>query len=131
MVYQFTFGNRFKSESEKKELQEAQIKKYQDLFITDKTNEKALAIKNTYPTLSTGMISSLINTDATKEDVNNAIIDQTKINAQRNSNYSPVNEEYVPDVNSLMLGKAFGTVCIIVTDASPELKRPPSSLNFK
>ena len=110
MVYQFTFGDRFKSESEKKELQEAQIKKYQDLFITDKTNEKALAIKNTYPTLSTGMISSLINTDATKEDVNNAIIDQTKINAQRNSNYSPVNEEYVPDVNSLMLGKAFGTV---------------------
>ena len=110
MVYQYTFGDKYKSESDKKDLERSQIKSYQDNYIDEAMANKALAMKTSYPNLSTGLISSLVATNASPEQVNQAAIEQEQINAQRNKNYSPLNTSYVSALPQLMLGKAFGTI---------------------
>jgi hypothetical protein len=110
MVYQYTFGDKYKSESDKKDLERAQIKSYQDSFIDENIVNKTLAMKYSYPHLSTGLISSLVATNASPEQVTQTAIEQEKINAQRNTDYSPLNTEYVSALPQLMLGKAFGTI---------------------
>ena len=110
MVYQYTFGDKYKSESDKKDLERAQIKSYQDSYINEDIVNKTLAMKYSYPHLSTGVISSLVATNASPEQVTQAAIEQEKINAQRNTDYSPLNTSYVSALPQLMLGKAFGTI---------------------
>ena len=110
MVYQYTFGDRYKSESDKKDLERAQIKSYQDSYINEDIVNKTLAMKYSYPHLSTGVISSLVATNASPEQVTQAAIEQEKINAQRNTDYSPLNTSYVAALPGLMMGKTFGAI---------------------
>ena len=110
MVYQYTFGDKYKSESDKKDLERAQIKSFQDNFIDENVVNKTLAMKYSYPQLATGVISSLIATGASPEQVIQAAIEQEKINADRNTDYSPLNNSYVQALPTLMINKAFGTI---------------------
>ena len=87
MIYQYLYGDSYKTFDEKRKLERAQIKKYQDLYITPEVANNATAIKESDPTLSPGVISSLAYVNATPGNVQLASLEQAKINAQTHKNH--------------------------------------------
>ena len=94
MVYQYTLGDDFKNSSEKKKLQQQTIKDYKQFNITSEKKTRATTIKATYPFLSTGIINSLVQTNATNEQIQQAAIEQIRINAAKNKNFTKTPPEY-------------------------------------
>ena len=109
MTYQYLYGDSYKTFDEKRKLERAQIKKYQDLYITPEVANKATAIKESDPTLSPGVISSLAYVDATAEDVQIASLEQAKINAQTHKNQitQVPSSLATPNVQTALIGKPF------------------------
>ena len=87
MTYQYLYGDSYKTFDEKRKLERAQIKKYQDLYITPEVANKATAIKESDPTLSSGVLSSLAYVNATPGNIQLASLEQAKINAQTHKNH--------------------------------------------
>lgn len=87
MIYQYLYGDSYKTFDEKRKLERAQIKKYQDLYITPEVANNATAIKESNPTLSSGVISSLAYVNATPGNIQLASLEQAKINAQTHKNH--------------------------------------------
>jgi len=88
MVYEYTLGDGFKNNSELKSLKQQAIKDWQNYGLSEDKKNRMLAIKNTYPGMPTGLISSLVQTDATNDQVKQAATEQEVINAQVNKNYT-------------------------------------------
>ncbi len=109
MTYQYLYGDSYKTFDDKRKLERAQIKKYQDLFITPEVANNATAIKESNPTLSPGVISSLAYVDATAEDVQIASLEQAKINAQTHKNHitQVPSSLATPNVQTALIGKPF------------------------
>ena len=94
MVFQYTLGDSFKNNSEKKELQKQQIKQYQDFFITPEKKDRALSIKQSYPNIPTGVVSSLVETNANNSQIRQAAVEQARIESLNNKNYTKMPPEY-------------------------------------
>jgi hypothetical protein len=94
MVYQYTLGDDFKSNSEKKELQRKTIEDYKKFNLNADKKNRAMTIKYTYPFLSTGVINSLVQTGANNDQVKQAAVEQIQINAAKNKNFTKTPPEY-------------------------------------
>lgn len=94
MVYQYTLGDDFKSNSEKKQLQKQTIEDYKNFSLNADKKNRAMTIKYTYPFLSTGVINSLVQTGANNDQVKQAAVEQIQINAAKNKNFTKTPPEY-------------------------------------
>ena len=110
MVYQYSFGDKYQKNEELKQLQKAKIKNYQDTYIDESLAQKTTSIKTGYPTLASGVISSLVVADASAENIKKTVIEQEKINAQNNKDFATTPNEVYQMAGTAMIGKAFGLV---------------------
>jgi|DEB0MinimDraft_10_1074344.scaffolds.fasta_scaffold03606_3 hypothetical protein len=94
MVYQYTLGDDFKSNSEKKQLQKQTIEDYKNFSLNADKKNRAMTIKYTYPFLSTGVINSLVQTGANNDQIKQAAVEQIQINAAKNKNFTKTPPEY-------------------------------------
>ena len=110
MVYQYTYGDKYKDLEDKKKLEKAEIKNYQSSYLNDNMAAQVLGIKEYNPYLAPGVIASLAVNNASKEDIAKASVEQTKINAQNSKKYSGVPASMASMTQQAFLGKAFGVV---------------------
>ena len=110
MVYQYTYGPKYKDLQDKKKLEQSEIKNYQTNYLTPEIAAKATSIKQYNPYLSSGVISSLAMTNASPDDVSKAAVEQTKINAVNSKHYSGVPASMASLTQQAFLGKAFGVI---------------------
>ena len=94
MVYQYTLGDDFKSNSEKKKLQKKTIEDYKNFNLNQDKKNRAMTIKYTYPFLSTGVINSLVQTGANNDQIKQAAVEQIQINSAKNKNFTKTPPEY-------------------------------------
>ena len=83
MVFQYTLGDDFKNNSDLKYLKNQTIKDYQKYNLTEDKKNRALEIKTAYPNLPTGLITTLINTNADDDQVKQAAVEQEIINVKK------------------------------------------------
>ena len=83
MVFQYTLGDDFKNNSDLKYLKNQTIKDYQKYKLTEDKKNRALEIKTAYPNLPTGLITTLINTNADDDQVKQAAVEQEIINVKK------------------------------------------------
>ena len=110
MVYQYTYGDRYKNLQDKKQLEQAQIQTYTSSYLSPELAKKTIAIKQYNPYLSPGVVASLAMTDASPEDVSKASLEQTRINAQNDKQYTGVPNSLSHLTQQALLGKAFGMI---------------------
>lgn len=110
MVYQYTYGDKYKDLEDKKKLEKAEIKNYQSSYLNDNMAAQVLGIKEYNPYLAPGVIASLAVNNASKEDIAKASVEQTKINAQNSKKYSGVPASMASMTQQAYLGKAFGVI---------------------
>ena len=106
MVYQYTLDDGFKSNSELKKLQNQTIQDYKNYGLSEQKKNRMLQIKTAYPGLSTGIISSLVQTEANDEQVKQAALEQEQIKNKKNRNFFSIPFEIANTIKKTLLEPA-------------------------